>query len=326
MIIELPKTPLAENVAYDFERFAKHSFVEKGTTREHRRAILRILIHYIEGGMCFPDVRLGYGQEKVQSILSKLEGYLADFGSDETAAWAVATIYSYLEFHEKQGAPISDVTEKLDQLRDLVTDVSAGGVEEVTREEIAAATDFDFRRFVLARHSVRQYTEQPLSDHEIRRIVRNAQECANVCNRQTVKTYAFNDYAVVQELLTHQAGNAGFRNEIRTLFIVSANMAHMNLIGERYQAWIDGGIFAQTLALSIHAEGLGACFLNWSVEKETDIALRQLVGIPDNEVVITFMSAGHLKERFNVPTSARKPLDHALELNPPLARKSAPDP
>ncbi|MEM9709919.1 MAG: nitroreductase family protein [Pseudomonadota bacterium] len=319
MSLDLPDTDLGRNALYDFERYAAHSFVEKGTTRAHRRAILRILTHYIEGGMAFPDVRLGYGQEKVQSILDKLETYLADFGSDETAAWSIATIDADLAYHEQAGAPVSGVSGRLEELRPLVSDISPGGAEEVTKADIAAATDFDARRFFVTRHSVRQYADAPVDDATIRRIVRNAQECSSVCNRQTVRAYAFNDFDIVQELLAYQAGNAGFRQEIRALFIVTADMAQMNLIGERYQGWIDGGIFSQTLALSIHAEGLGACFLNWSVEKETDIALRQRVGIPDNELVITFMSCGHLKERFNVTVSARKSLDEVLTLNPTLA-------
>ena len=90
----------------------------------------------------------------------------------------------------------------------------------------------------------------------------------------------------------------------------------MNLIGERYQGWIDGGIFAMTLALAIHAEGLGACFLNWSVEPAQDRAMRNHLGIADDELVITMMSAGHLKEAFSVPVSHRKPLEDVLTLNP----------
>lgn len=189
----------------------------------------------------------------------------------------------------------------------------------MTRKHIEDATDFDFRKFILNRHSVRQYEYKPIEDEIICKIVRNAQECSSVCNRQIVKVYAFSDPECVQELLTYQAGNAGFRKEIRTLFIITANISHLNLIGERYQGWIDGGIFAQTLALSIHAEGLGACFLNWSVDSQTDAELRNKLNIPDNELVITFMSAGYLKERFNVTVSARKSLGTVLSLNPKLA-------
>ena len=117
-------------------------------------------------------------------------------------------------------------------------------------------------------------------------------------------------------MLAFQAGNAGFCQDIQTVFVVTSNLSEMNLIGERYQGWIDGGIFAMTLALAIHAEGLGACFLNWSVEPAQDRAMRNHLGIADDELVITMMSAGHLKEAFSVPVSHRKPLEDVLTLNP----------
>lgn len=317
------ETVLADNFHYDYQRYARHSFVSQGTTREHRRAIIRILTHYIEGGMSFPDVRLGYGQEKIFSILDKVDLYLNDFERDETVDWALATIADYLTYHRERDHDVDGVADRLMSLRDqhgLSAQRTQGGSELVTRQQIEAATDFDFNRFLVTRHSVRQYADRAVDDETIQKIVTNAQECPNVCNRQAVRVYAFNDKPVVQELLQYQAGNAGFRQEIRTLFVITANIAHMNLIGERYQGWIDGGIFAMTLALSVHAEGLGACFLNWSVEKEQDMALRQRVGIPDNEIVITMMSAGHLKDAFRVPVSARKPLSAVLSLNPPLAQ------
>ena len=122
----------------------------------------------------------------------------------------------------------------------------------------------------------------------------------------------------MQKVLKFQAGNAGFHQDIHTLFVVTANVGKMSLIGERYQGWIDGGIFAMTLALSIHAEGLGACFLNWSTEPREDHALRQCLGIPPEELVITMMAAGHLKPEFRVPVSHSKSIDDVLIFNPPL--------
>lgn len=313
---------LIRNHLYDYRRYATHSFVTSGTTREHRRAILRILTHYIEGGMCMPDVRLGYGQEKIGSIVAKLDRYVADFGVDETVLWACDTIDSYLDYHRSLGEEFLEIESRLATLKErhaIGRDKPAGGSEVVAESDIAEAVDFDFRRFIVSRHSVRQYADRPVDDETIRRIVTNAQECPNVCNRQAIRVYAFNEYETVQTLLTYQAGNAGFRPEVRTLFVVTAEMQHMNLIGERFQGWIDGGIFAMMLALSIHAEGLGACFLNWSVEKEQDQALRRKVGIPDSELVITMMAAGYLKPEFRVPVSARKPVEQVLVLNRKLA-------
>lgn len=313
---------LLRNSWYDMRRYARHSFAIASQGRENRRAIIRILTHYLEGGESFPDIRLGFGQEKAQSIIAKIETYVADYGVDDTVLWAHATLQSYLAFHRAQDLPLADLEAlQADQAArlDIRPSAGGGGSEDVSAADIRRAVDFDFAEFLRNRHSVRQYTPEPLSDALIRKIAANAQQSPNVCNRQTCRVYAFNDRETVQKILPLQAGNAGFRQEISTLFVVTANLENLNLIGERYQGWIDGGIFAMTLALSIHAEGLGACFLNWSVEKEADQTLRRALGIPDNEVVVTCMSAGHLKDRFRVPVSVRKPVDDVLVLNRKLA-------
>lgn len=313
---------LARNAFYDYRRYAKSSFAVRSAGRENRRAIIRILTHYIEGGMSFPDVRLGYGQEKIQSIFAKLRLYVADYEVDETVLWALATIHNYLDYHRARDEPLEEIEAELSRLRTtfgLVETVDTGGSEIVTAEAIRSAVDFDFTSFLQNRHSVRQYRPGPVDEATIRRAVANAQQSPNVCNRQTCRVYALNRREDVQDILGYQAGNAGFRQEIETVFVITSNMEHLNLIGERYQGWIDGGIFAMTLALSLHAEGLGACFLNWSVELEQDRALRRRLNIADSELVITMMSAGHLKDEFRVPVSQRKPLDDVLVLNPPLA-------
>lgn len=313
---------LFRNCWYDMRRYARHSFAIASQGRENRRAILRILTHYLEGGESFPDIRLGFGQEKAHSIMAKIETYVADYEVDDTVLWAHATLTSYLSFHRAQGMPLADIEARQAEQRDRLgihPCDSAGGSEPVSAAAIRRAVDFDFEAFLRNRHSVRQYAPGPIPDAQIRKIVASAQQSPNVCNRQTCRVYAYNDRDVVQKILPLQAGNAGFRQEVSTLFVVTSNLGHLNLIGERYQGWIDGGIFAMTLALAIHAEGLGACFLNWSVEKEVDQAFRRALGIPDNEIVITCMSAGHLKDAFRVPVSAHKPLDDVLVLNGPLA-------
>lgn len=313
---------ILQNCFYDIMRFAKHSFAINSFSRENRRAIIRILTHYLEGGESFPDVRLGYGQEKFQSIVLKIETYVSDFGVDDTVLWAHATLTSYLAFHRVNDMPLLDLeqvqADQADRL-EIRVDPGNGGSEQVTSKEVKSAVDFDFDAFLRNRHSVRQYTREPLADDLIRQIVANAQQSPNVCNRQTCRVYAFNDRETVKKIMPLQSGNAGFRKEISTVFVVTSNLDNFNLVGERYQGWIDGGIFAMTLALSIHAKGLGACFLNWSVEKEVDVAFRETLGIPENEIVITLMSAGHLKDCFRVPFSSRKPLDDVLILNRQLA-------
>jgi nitroreductase len=208
--------------------------------------------------------------------------------------------------------------ERLDRSGALKEGGETGGVELTGRDEIANAITLDFSGFLRRRHSIRQYAPDPVDPSLIREAVADAQTAPSVCNRQTCRAYAFTEREDIAKLLTLQSGNTGFAQEIPVLFVITADMGQMNLLGERYQGWIDGGLFAMTLALALHARGLGACFLNWSVPSARDRELRKLIGIPDAELVITMMACGHLKSRFAVPVSQRKPLDAVLITNPPL--------
>lgn len=312
---------LLVNHVYDWRRYARHSFVLGAHGRENRRAMLHILTHSLEHGMALPVPRRGFGQEKARSLLQKANAYQAEFGADSAVAMAVSTLDSYVAWHRKKGTGLGRLPVDLEALKarcDKTRPHADGGVTMLARAEVAEATDFDFDRFMRTRHSVRQYTPEPVSRAAIERAIANAQRSPSVCNRQPCKVFALTQKRAIEKVLTLQSGNAGFAHEVRALFIVTANMEHMNLIGERYQGWIDGGIFAMALALSLHAQGLGACFLNWSVPARTDRKLRALVGIPDGELVITMMSAGHLKESFAVPVSHRKALCDALVIDPPM--------
>jgi nitroreductase len=311
---------LITNFAYDWHRYQRHSFVLRSRTREHRKAMLHILAHSLEHGMALSHPRHGFGQEKAASLTAKLEAYLEDFGPDASTDWVQNVLTAYLEHHTRDGIDIAWLVNHLAALpsydAERGVNAQAGGVEHVTKQDIEEATNFDFDRFMQMRHSVRQYSGTPVSERAIRRAVANAQCAPSVCNRQTCRVYALTEKEAIRQALTYQSGNAGFGHEIGALFVITANVQHLNLIGERYQGWIDGGIFAMALLLSLHAQGLGTCCLNWSVDKKRDRELREHLQIPEEELIITMMAAGHLKDDFTVPVSRRKPLDSVLILDP----------
>lgn len=313
---------LIGNFVYDWRRYARHSFVYGRRSRENRRALIHILAHSIEHGMSLPAPRRGYGKEKSASLLDKTKSYLADYGSDRSVTMALKALDAYVAFQRKDGVDVDPLAAELDRLEQIYgyrSDGSAGGAETLTAAEVKEAASFDFDRFMRMRHSVRQYTDEPVDIELIRQAVANAQRSPSVCNRQTCRVYAITRPDEICRVLAFQSGNAGFTHEVGVLFIITANIEHLNLIGERYQGWIDGGIFAMALALSLHAKGLGACCLNWSVTAERDRAMRHCVGIPDSELVITMMSAGHLKQEFSVPASQRKLLEDVLVVDPVLS-------
>jgi len=172
--------------AYDFFRYRKYSFVVHQTSQDNRRVSIRIFTHYLEGRMCFPQVRLGYGQDKAYSVIKKLRAYKQKFGEDETVACAMATLAKYFDLHRDQDFDLSLLEAEFTQLSrelELPENGVCGGYESVTAAQIQTAASVDFNQFLLNRHSVRQYTGDKIEADTIRRIVQNAQLCPSVCNR-----------------------------------------------------------------------------------------------------------------------------------------------
>ncbi|MGX9120782.1 nitroreductase family protein [Mesorhizobium sp. BHbsci] len=100
--------------------------------------------------------------------------------------------------------------------------------------------------------------------------------------------------------LSFHNGNKGFGHKLGALLIIRADLRELYEIGERNQAWIDGGLFAMSLVYAFHAARLGSCMLNWSVDYDRDQAFRNEFEIPDHEVIITFLGVGHVPDEFRV--------------------------
>lgn len=312
---------LAGNFWYDYRRFARASFVIGKRNRENQRALIHILFHSIEHGLSLSNPRPGFGQDKAASLLRKTKAYIAEFGADNSTASALRVVDAWVAFNGGVGVDVHGVASELDGLdagTGFRSAAVAGGSEEVRASDLRQASTKDFAAFMQARHSVRQFADQLVTAAEIEAATKAAQQAPSVCNRQTCRVYAFTGAEDKARVLSYQSGNRGFGTEVGAVLIVTSNMEHLNLIGERYQHWVDGGLFAMTLALAFHAAGMGACMLNWSVTKDIDKAMRACVGIPDNEAVITMIGVGHLKEVFRVPCSQRKPQELVLFLNPRL--------
>lgn len=94
--------------------------------------------------------------------------------------------------------------------------------------------------------------------------------------------------------------------------MITARLDCFLTVEERYQHWIDGGLFAMSLIYALHSLGLGSCCLNWSVAPATDRAFKEAAGIADDQSIIMLLAVGHLPERLRVARSERRPLDEVL--------------
>lgn len=301
------------NILYDARRFRRHAWLHSVRSGESRAARMMADAHFLEYGMALTRSRPGFGFARARRLAADLIR-----GGTSPAATEVAlrTLEAWVEFNAGADFP-EPVVEALETCRATRNGLD-GGVEAVSGSAIREAAEVDFLRFVRARHSVRSFAPGPVPDEAIRRAVAAAQEAPSSCNRQTSHARVWTQPDMIEKVRKHQAGNRTFGHELAGIIMVTSDLRHWEHAGERYQAWVDGGLFAMTLAYALHAEGLGTCMLNWSVDRTVDRGLRRLIGIGDEHLVIVLMGFGHLPEELKVCRSQRLPLDTALTLNPPL--------
>ncbi|MCU0838316.1 MAG: nitroreductase family protein [Rhodospirillales bacterium] len=307
---------LIASVVYDTRRFIRWSFaLRKPRTRAQQRAFLTMKYHTFEKGLALPQPRPGFGQDRLAELLSVLVPYERRFGCDEVVAVCVKALAAYQAFNADHGVRSADLDALLDGYlakHPQLAQPGEGGTKPVTRDGITRAAAVDFESFVLHRHSIRDFASKPVDRAQIAAAVRLAQRSPSVCNRQAGRVHVYDDASRIGELLRYQSGNRGFGHIVPALCVITADLQVFASPGERFQGWIDGGLFAMTLIYALHAQGLGSCCLNWSVTLDIDKPMRRAAGIADNELVIMMLAVGHLPETLRVACSPRKPLDEVL--------------
>lgn len=308
---------LRRNYAYDRRRFGKYSSANSSLKR---RIQLQAWIigdyHKIEKALALRSPRPGFGAAVVHRLIENLERYSNDCGIDEICIIAINALREYLKFNAQNGFEDLTLNRKIDQLSSLPEyddyNLGQGGTIQVNKDEILKQGCLDLEAFFESRHSIRQFSDEPVPEELVSKAVRMARRTPSVCNRQSWKVYAYADPVLLEQVVECQKGNRGFGDQIKTMLVVTSNTETFFSIGERNQCWIDGGMFSMSLVYALHSLGLGSICLNWSVEKATDENLHQVASIPDFEAVIMMIGIGFLPETFRVAQSHRKPLEELL--------------
>lgn len=294
---------------YDLRRFVSWSH---GTDSDRTRAQALYGIyksyHGVEKGLSLKEPRPNFGVDNIAALTEKLAEFSKRFDPAGVPS-ATSALQSYRAFNAKY-----DVTNApLDRFLNNHIDNETGGTRPVKRAEIEAATRQVGPDFFWSRHSIRQYSDKPVAMELIRQAVDMARKTPCVCNRQGVRVHVFER---AQDALDWQPGNRGFGHLSSRGLVVTADLQAFSGTGERNQPFVDGGMFAMSLLYTLHAQGLGACPLAWSIRPAEDRKMRRALNIPDNEVVIMMISVGHLPDTLEVAKSNRRPLEHFLVEHP----------
>lgn len=307
------------NLLYDSYRFLRYANLD-GPMRNPRQygAWMLKQAHRVEKGLVLPRTRPFFGFPVLARILNAMEAW-PEYAASDANRVALSTLDDYFRFHEPMVercdarpetlARLHEFKARADKLKQFlnsnVPDDLAGRLAIDGNDLRTRFRDLDMIEFAHSRYSVRQFGKGPINEAALHRAVQVALKAPSVCNRQTCKVYILTGREDIDRALTYQNGNRGFGERASALLIVTSDLSAFSQAGERYQGWVDGGLFAMSLLFGLHAEGIATCSLNWSTDAAMDRKFRKAIRIPNSENVVMYIACGTYPNRLEVARSPR---------------------
>jgi nitroreductase len=278
-------------------------------------AAMTIDYHRIEKGLSMHNTKQNFGLKS--GVLKRLydmnKVYISKFGNDDKILKIIYhSIQNYYDWHKEKKVTIQcSYMEKYLQeyvcFREKYDVKRIGGIRKIQREDILSDLK-TYDSFFMSRRSVRKYCNKDVDVNIVKKCINNAlYGTPTVCNRPVNEVHLIKDYNMRKKLLSYQNGNSGFGIYAPIILIITTCLENFQNSTERRAPYIGGGMFAQSLVYTLHAEGLATCCLNWDVDYKKDIEVRKMLTLK-NETIIMYMSIGHYPDEYEVAISDKPDL------------------
>lgn len=272
-------------------RFNKYSFVDcECSDKEQLEASIIRLYHTIEKGLSYLDYRAGFGEKNVEKLLLSLEQYAEKVGTDSFVyRTALSCLIAYVEKNHLMGYRNNELEKRISILPGSSNGL--GGTIEISKP---SDTDkMNFEQLLFSRHSIRHFSSIPVDLSLIKKAIDLAQLTPSACNRQGWRTRIVIDDDAKRIVLANQNGNRGFGNEFDKVLIITADIRAQQRGREKFQAFIDGGMYAQNVLNSLYYYGIGAVPLSASLTSKQEMNIRSRIELDPAEVLILIIGVGN---------------------------------
>jgi nitroreductase len=286
-----------------------HDKVYDDSEAERVKRDLTLAYHIVEKGLTMPVPRPAFGKAVVLSLADTILKYqkLNLSLNEMEFRQSVSVLKEYRHFHETINFKLDkEVADKLELIEKSFNLIDGLKQLKTSRDEYFGDIEQPFDTFCRSRYSVRNYTEQEIPLPVFYECIELAQKSPSFCNRQPNRVYIVKSQEKKNGILAIQNGNRGFGHLAETLLVISSVISTTKDIHERNENHLNGGLFSMTLLNALHFHKIGACALNWSVSDDKDLKLREILNIPENEVVLMIISCGYVPDEFSVAASPRK--------------------
>lgn len=275
-----------------------------------------LLVHSIEKGLCYENMRYGFGKDKISRLILLINQYLNQNYDVNRYAFqeGLAALRKYYEIHNNVNYNLGNIESEIKSILNNVNSINVqAGAKRYKKEELEKGKNFDFNNFISCRHSIRKYSNVEVTEEQIKLAISMAQKAPSACNRQPSKVYfslSSEKNALIDSIVP---GNKGFKNQINKYLIITSDRAAFGTV-ELNQWYVNGGIFSAFLVLALHSLGIGSCIFQWADIEDNDEKIRKIAKIPNNEQVILIIGIGNYADEVNIPIGYRKDIKETISI------------
>lgn len=300
---------------YPYYLFLRHDnevicLTKKGVNAEGK--ILQIS-HRLERGICLShggSRKLCWGYRKATELVDLLV-MQRSIRENDAVKIGEASLSAFIKEKEKctESEEISNLNHLKEKMQEanirINPDDSWGGVLSLNKEDLAHGVK-DYENIFYSRHSIREFSDEPVSTEKLKKAVELAWRAPNSCNRQATEIYVLDGEA--KEIAVKE------NNMNADKFLIVCGRMDFFSTDEAEDWLVNTGIFCGYLSLALHAVGIGHCLIRKNVifKNAYNDELRRICKIPDNQKIILEIAIGNYKDEFIVPVSKRKSIEEAL--------------
>ncbi|MFA0069621.1 nitroreductase family protein [Vibrio breoganii] len=301
---------------YDFSRF----FLYGGwrcdlSDQQERNYYASKVYHSLEKSMSYTDHSPSSGWANAAIVIEILEAAVKYKNAGFHDKIAALVLGSFIEKNNGETTTViaNQVRTKFDHLKSQIdTNVEDDfGVFNSSKNDLHKGMLSSPEDFFFTRHSIREFgnVDSSVDKSTLEKAVRLSLKTPSACNRQAWHVYHISDQKKIKKALSHQKGNRGFGHKVNDLLVICSDIKAFNPGSERYQHWIDGGMYSMSLVYALHSVGIASCCLNWSQQGKDDKGFRKdFPEISNSHSVIIMLAIGEPKENNQICVSPRRPM------------------
>ena len=282
---------------------------DKNTTGFYEGEILRN-VHSIEKGLSLEKPRLFFGIPKIREMLDLVVEYAKkqDYSID-IVNMALDAVDAYKEYHKDvlNDPQLNLIISKHSALREIYPKKNnlTAGTLRIQRQLDENQFDY-FSNLVMQRHSVRDFSKEPVPMNLLHKACELALRAPSACNRQGTRIYILTGEHK-QLLENWLSGIGGFAEEVDKYIIVAAKISAYRFEEAcQFQYVVSPSILEGYLSLALQSLGIGACLIQRPlIRTKLWKDLSKKLNVPDDEQIVLMLGVGMLKEQYNVPVSNR---------------------